>query len=299
MLTVRRATLTICKRQKGLWNPYSKMVELEMSLLLASERMCSVKRHPDDVFNSWWDIVWNTYSLQCLSIKKVIFPILGLTVPLMVSGTLSRFRNGESTVMQKFWTISWLVFGSLVPFRWKIHQVPNSFMDILGCASMLVAIAPIAVAVLAIGGFSVSAQMFNEHGVCVGFPTRAKDCNIGPSGQRGWEDCWSALVQSLTFDGSLYLRLCIMSLPPPILRETRYSRESFRHIATPFSETEKWCSWKHNTQQNRETRTDPGKIHTIQRTPLPFHTYFQCCMHAAPSRRSTPHSAHHAPSLAS
>jgi hypothetical protein len=131
-------------------------------LMALDEQMLSVVRHPADVYDS----VARRYNNinQGPWIEGIVRIAIGLSVPLVVVGALSGFESGESTVMQRFWMVSWIACGSFMRFAWKLPRISYSAAAILRFVNyFLVGLIP---TIPAIGGLSVAAQMMKEHGVC-------------------------------------------------------------------------------------------------------------------------------------
>lgn len=162
-LEKRRALLKKYKHVRGPWAGFVR------GFYRPDGRMFSVERHPDDIFDSQL-VRMERKSRPLYCILLIVGPISALAVPLIVTGTLSGFATGESSMMQRFWIMAWLLLGSLVPFAWVLPRASYESLEmapILGALSL-----PVAMAVAAVGGFCVVARMFGEHGVCFVVPDK-------------------------------------------------------------------------------------------------------------------------------
>jgi hypothetical protein len=101
--------------------------------------------------------------------------LLGLSVPLIVFGVLSRFSNGGSTHAQRVWMMCWFAFGSvanifgyLTNFNTYtgLPREPSNVLEPVSVTDGMVLIMMFMYVAPAIGGFVVVSEMIYEHGIC-------------------------------------------------------------------------------------------------------------------------------------
>jgi hypothetical protein len=123
------------------------------------------------------------YPFSVVKITTFALVVVLAAMPLVVIGALSRFSPGSSTLPQRVWTMTWLVFGftigpsvesavdTVLQQRSRISRFgrsrQSSIFGIFYLADLLGIIVGIgAYAAPAIGGFVVVGQMFYQYGVC-------------------------------------------------------------------------------------------------------------------------------------
>ncbi|KAK0221453.1 hypothetical protein IW262DRAFT_1296164 [Armillaria fumosa] len=86
--------------------------------------------------------------------------------PLAIVGGLSGFKSGGSTLAQRVWITTWMVFGWVygLGFGISMYDVPSTWRTRWGEVAMRAL-----VAAPAIGGFVVVAQMILDYGNCIYF----------------------------------------------------------------------------------------------------------------------------------
>jgi hypothetical protein len=163
--------------------PHYPSLYLVESPTLSELRVALVTAGQDDQFLIGETVGMVSESKEETAVKKMISFDLAAklaAMPLVVIGALSRFSPGSSTLPQRVWTMTWLVFGFTVGLfvesavdtslrqRFRITGfVPNRHKRISYLAYLLGTIAAIgAYAAPAIGGFVVVGQMFYQYGVC-------------------------------------------------------------------------------------------------------------------------------------
>ena len=95
--------------------------------------------------------------------------VVGISVPLIILGVLSRFQKGNSTEAQRVWTMCWFAFGNLFNISSLIRSSQLETLSVLDPISLLELVMFLGVipyTVPAFGGFVVVAQIINEHRIC-------------------------------------------------------------------------------------------------------------------------------------
>lgn len=89
--------------------------------------------------------------------------VVSVGAPLAIIGALSGFRHGGSTLTQRVWITTWLVFGWVygLGFGFRMYDVPATWRTRWGEVALRAL-----VAAPAIGGFVVVVQMILEYGNC-------------------------------------------------------------------------------------------------------------------------------------
>lgn len=113
-----------------------------------------------------WSWKENKHIRNLNAFRGYIEQLIGISVPILIYGVLSRFTYGHSTTAQRGWTMSWLVIGatmnvfSAVFISWPRESISDWIMN----AYLMVICA--AYAVPAVGGFVTVAQMMTQYGTC-------------------------------------------------------------------------------------------------------------------------------------
>ncbi|KAK0202165.1 hypothetical protein DFS33DRAFT_1386457 [Desarmillaria ectypa] len=90
--------------------------------------------------------------------------VVSVGAPLAIIGGLSGFQPGGSTLAQRVWIMTWMVFGWVygLGFGIRMYDVPSTWRTRWGEVAMRAL-----VAAPAIGGFVVVGQMIMDYGSCV------------------------------------------------------------------------------------------------------------------------------------
>jgi hypothetical protein len=108
----------------------------------------------------------NKFSWNSPYLRRSIAIFIAL-LPLAITGGLSRFRSGSSTLLQRIWTMLWLVWGIWVPFILNLYEffsknhLYSYYHVLVEYFTLLVCFTP------AIGGVIVVGQMLHQYGSCV------------------------------------------------------------------------------------------------------------------------------------
>lgn len=89
-------------------------------------------------------------------------------LPIMIIGLISHYEKGQSTISQRVWTMTWLVFGIVFGLSWAIYsELSGLALELEWENRFSLVITAVFNGTAAIGGFVVVGQMLTNYGNCV------------------------------------------------------------------------------------------------------------------------------------
>lgn len=89
-------------------------------------------------------------------------------LPIMIIGLISHYEKGQSTISQRVWTMTWLVFGIVSGLSWAIYsELSGLALELEWENRFSLVIIAVFNGTAAIGGFFVVGQMLTNYGNCV------------------------------------------------------------------------------------------------------------------------------------
>ena len=149
-----------------LWIPYYPLLKKRPLLGKVTSRYIITSNVNSESLRPSITTTSNKFAWNNLYLRRSTAIFIALP-PLAIMGGLSRFQSGSSTLLQRVWTMLWLVWGILAPFvlslyeflsknnRYRYYRVFVEYFTLLVCFTP------------AIGGVIVVGQMLHQYGSSV------------------------------------------------------------------------------------------------------------------------------------